>query len=440
MFRQELTPKLSLLRQLCLSACLIFSAAAFADETQPESQHSEAKGKLPLDELRILADVFMHIRHNYVEETSDRELLEHAVRGMLAGLDPHSNYLNAKSFDNLQTQTKGEFGGLGIEVGMQDGFIKVIAPMDGTPAEKAGILAGDLIIAIDKQPIKGLSLQQAVNKMRGEKGSIVRLTLMRERIQNAFDIDVVRDIISITSVRHRLLEPDYGYIRIANFQTKTVREFREALSKLHQQSEELKGLVIDLRNNPGGILGASVGVVDTFINDGKIVYTEGRNDRAYTEHLAQALPAADKTPLIVLINGGSASASEIVAGALQDHKRAVIMGTKSFGKGSVQTLIPLEKERAIKLTTARYFTPNGRSIQAQGITPDIEVVPAKVETYAMQSRVSEADLHGHLESDGKEQQRDLEEEDTLPLAVRDNQLFEALNLLKGLHVAKQKGL
>lgn len=411
-------------------------ADAAPDSAQQEEHfNGQPAGKLPLDDLRTFADVFNHIRLSYVEEIDDKTLLEYAIRGMLSGLDPHSAYLDSKSFDDLQVSTSGEFGGLGLEVGMENGFVKVIAPIDGTPAAEAGIESGDLIIKLDGKPVKGMTLNEAVAIMRGVKGSKIELTVVREGLRQPFDVVLTRDIIKVVSVRSRMLEEGYGYIRIAQFQSKSGREFVKALKKLQKQATQLNGLILDLRNNPGGILQASVEVADALLDEGLIVYTQGRLESAYSEFSATEGDLSNGTPLVVLINGGSASASEIVAGALQDHRRAVIMGTDSFGKGSVQTVVPLSKDHAIKLTTARYYTPLGRSIQAQGIVPDITVERAKIETIDAAKPITEADLNRHLENGGEESNskarmsRKKEE-----LFNRDNQLYEALNLLKGLHI------
>jgi carboxyl-terminal processing protease len=416
---------------LLLSTCagVLYGAMAFA--STPE------EGRLPLDELRIFADVFNQVRASYVEEVDDKTLLENAIRGMLAGLDPHSTYLDAESFEDLQTNTSGEFGGLGLEVGMENGFVKVIAPIDDTPAQRGGIEAGDLIIKLDNKPVKGMSLNQAVEAMRGPKGSAIELTIVREGVAQPFTLTLKRDIIKVRSVRSRELEAGFGYIRIAQFQNGTGEEFRKALAQLKGKGA-LKGLVLDLRNNPGGVLQSSVEVADAFIRDGLIVYTEGRLPNSKSQFSAQPDDLAAGVPLVVLINGGSASASEIVAGALQDHKRAVIMGTDSFGKGSVQSIVPLSENSAIKLTTARYYTPNGRSIQAQGIVPDIVVERAKVEMLPRGDAITEADLQRHLGSgDGQESDsktRKSKEDKSGELLASDNQLYEALNLLKGLHI------
>lgn len=395
-------------------------------------------GELPLEELRMFADAFNQIRLSYVEEVDDKTLLEHAIRGMLTGLDPHSNYLDAKDFNDLQENTSGEFGGLGLEVGMEDGFIKVIAAMDDTPAQKAGMESGDLIIKLDGKPVKGLSLNESVKKMRGKKGSSITLTVAREGLEKPLDITLVRSTIKIRSVRSKTLEDGYGYIRIAQFQKRTGADVRNALVKLQQKNVNLKGLVIDLRNNPGGVLGASVEVAETFLKNGTVVYTQGRVANAKATYSANSEDSSKGTPIVVLINGGSASASEIVAGALQDHRRAIIMGTDSFGKGSVQTVLPLSNQVAIKLTTARYYTPNGRSIQAQGISPDIIVERAKLETLEYSGRISEKDLNKHLANeDSKDKKKARAFKQSKQLYETDNQLYEALNLLKGIHILSE---
>jgi carboxyl-terminal processing protease len=397
---------------------------------------AETEAQLPLRDLRTFTDVFNHIRVNYVEEVDDRTLLESAIKGMLHGLDPHSTYLDADSFKELKSHTSGEFGGLGLEVGMDDGFIKVIAPIDDTPAYKAGIESGDLIIKLDNKPVKGMSLTEAVNLMRGEKGTSIELTIAREGLNKPFTLTIVRDVIKVRSVRSRELEPGFVYLRIAQFQLSTGTDTVAELEKIREQNPDLKGLVLDLRNNPGGILQASVQVSDAFLREGLIVYTEGRLEESKTSFSATPDDVIDDTPIVVLINGGSASASEIVAGALQDHGRAVIMGTQSFGKGSVQTILPLSEKHAIKLTTARYFTPKGRSIQAQGIKPDITIKRAKITALEPNLSVSEADLSGHLSNtNGNEKDNDESPNKQQGEAItKDNQLYEALNLLKGIHI------
>jgi carboxyl-terminal processing protease len=397
---------------------------------------TEEKAVLPLNELRTFADVFNQIRVAYVEEIDDKTLLEHAIRGMLTGLDPHSVYLDAEDFDDLQTSTNGEFSGLGLEVGLENGFVKIISPIDDTPAQRAGLESGDIILKLDNHPVKGMSLNEAIELMRGPKGSEIDLTIAREGRNQPFTVTLERDIIRVVSVRKRWLEPGYAYLRIAQFQKGTGDDLGNALNALKEE-EELKGIVLDLRNNPGGVLRASVEVADHFLDGGTVVYTEGRLDNSQTRYNATPSDTAAGTPLVVLINGGSASASEIVAGALQDHRRAVVMGTDSFGKGSVQTILPLTEERAIKLTTALYFTPNGRSIQAQGIRPDIEVERARVTAYEnLPPRISEADLSGRLDNaNGAEDDPAPRSKRTLnELLMQDNQLYEALTLLKGLHI------
>ena len=402
-----------------------------------------AEGTLPLDDLRTFTEVFARIKNDYVEPVDDKSLLESAIRGMLSGLDPHSAYLVPDDYQELQAGTSGEFGGLGIEVGMEDGFVKVIAPIDDTPAQRAGVEAGDLVIRLDDTPVKGMSLADAVKVMRGKPGTDIVLTIVREGVDRPIRITITRDIIHVTSVRSRRLEPGYGYVRISQFQLRTGESLREEVDKLREEAGDdgLKGLVLDLRNNPGGVLNAAVSVSDAFLDKGIIVYTEGRMDDAKLEFSAKDSDILDGIPLVVLVNAGSASASEIVAGALQDHRRAVIMGEKTFGKGSVQTILPLDNGSALKLTTARYYTPSGISIQARGIVPDITVDRVRVSQVDLGQGVKEADLARHLESEGQKDdvgaagQAQPEARD-IPLAERDFALYEALNLLKGLHILK----
>jgi len=399
---------------------------------------------LPLDELRSLTEVFGRIKQDYVEPVSDKELLDNAIRGMLSGLDPHSSYLDAEGYKDLQVGTSGEFGGLGIEVGMEDGFVKVIAPIDDTPADRAGIKAGDIIIRLDTKPVKGLTLYQAVNIMRGKVGTPIMLTIVREGTEKPLEIKVVRDTIKVKSVKQKSLGDGFGYVRISQFQSHTGDSLTEALDKLRKENKaDLKGLVLDLRNNPGGVLNAAVEVSDAFLDNGLIVYTQGRVPDSELRFNATPKELLKGAPLVVLVNGGSASASEIVAGALQDHKRAVIIGTRTFGKGSVQTILPLQNNTALKLTTARYYTPSGRSIQAEGIQPDIVLEPIKVTSADDQSalRLKEADLTGHLVGDeeGKgKPKKGKDGEDATSLAQTDYQLYEALNVLKGLNILKQQ--
>jgi carboxyl-terminal processing protease len=398
-----------------------------------------AGATLPVEDLRRFTDVYMRIKRNYVSEVEDRELLDNAIKGMLSGLDPHSAYLDENEFRDLQVGTSGEFGGLGIEVGMEDGFVKVISPIDDTPASRAGIRAGDLIIRLDDTPVKGMTLSDAVSMMRGKRGTDITLTIMREGLDSPLRVTITRDVIRVQSVRWEELEPGFGYVRITNFQARTARDLVKAVESL-RESGPLQGLVLDLRNNPGGVLNGAVGVSDAFLENGLIVYTEGRLQESQFRYTASPGDVAAGAPIVVLVNEGSASASEIVAGALQDHKRAVIMGAQTFGKGSVQTILPLAQETAIKLTTARYFTPLGRSIQAEGIEPDIKVDSLMVsrDENASTARVSEANLQRHLdngnEENGASTQDEAKEEKAEPLAQRDYALNEALNLLKGLAI------
>jgi len=396
---------------------------------------------LPLDQLRTFSDVFARIKRNYVEEVSDEELLEHAIRGMLDGLDPHSSYLNTEQFQELRIGTSGEFGGLGIEVGMEDGFVRVVSPIDDTPAARGGIQSGDLIIRLDEKPVKGLALNDAVKLMRGKPGSDIVLTVIREGEDRPLNITLTRAIIQVTSVRNRILEDGYGYIRVSNFQTKTPSDMIKAIETM-QIEGELKGMVLDLRNNPGGVLSAAVGISDAFLNDGLIVYTDGREDNSKLRYSASRGDILEGAPIVVLVNGGSASASEIVAGAMQDHGRGVVMGSKTFGKGSVQTIQNLPNGGAVKLTTARYYTPSGRSIQAQGIDPDIitgNLQVSKRNDNGIEP-ISESSLTGHL-SNGNELEADIKTDEEANantasenLAEDDYQLNEALNLLKGLTI------
>jgi carboxyl-terminal processing protease len=437
---------------LAFSATLSFSAGLAlaqpgADDAEPAVNNGENTAQnealLPLGDLRMFTKVYNHIRQGYVNDISDRELLEYAIQGMLTQLDPHSAYLDANSFEDLQVNTTGEFGGLGIEVGVEDGFVKVISPMDGTPAAKAGVQAGDLIIKLGGKSVKGMALSDAVDLMRGPKGSEIVLTIIRDGLDQPFDLPLVRDIIKVASVRSRVLEPGYSYLRIAQFQSGTGNDVVKELSMLKDKEPELKGLILDLRNNPGGVLQASVDVADAFLEDGLIVYTEGRIKNGDQTYSARPGDELNDLPLVVLINEGTASASEIVAGALQDHRRAVIVGTDSFGKGSVQTVIPISEDRAIKLTTALYFTPGGRSIQAQGIVPDIFVERAKVTAIKPKLRTTEADLSNHLNNGNGGQEKGSLERQTdheATLVETDNQLAEALNLLKGLSVFGQRAL
>jgi carboxyl-terminal processing protease len=356
------------------------------------------------EQLRLFGDVFEKVRADYVEEVTDEQLVENAINGMLAALDPHSSYLNAKNFEEMQVQTRGEFGGLGIEVTMENGLVKVVSPIDDTPAFRAGIQPGDYIIELNGEAVMGLTLSEAVDKMRGPVDSDITLTIQRAD-QEPFTVTLTRAVIKIQSVRSHLEGADIAYLRITSFSEQTDTGLEDQFKKLKEQAGgKLVGIVLDLRNNPGGLLDQAVSISDAFLDKGEIVSTRGRHAEDSQRYNARAGDMTDGLPVVVLINGGSASASEIVAGALQDHHRAILMGTKSFGKGSVQTIIPVPGHGAIRLTTARYFTPSGRSIQALGIEPDIQVQQAKVEVLEPQRRTSEADLPGALENPDQSQQ------------------------------------
>lgn len=401
------------------------------------------KQDIPFEELQAFTEVFSRIKSDYVESVDDKQLIEDAIKGMLNGLDPHSSYLNTAEFSELKIGTTGKFGGLGIEVGMENGFVKVISPIDDTPAARAGIQASDLIIKLDDKPVKGMTLNEAVKLMRGKPNTDIVLTIIRDGESKPLIITLTREIIRVKSVKNRMLEPGYGYVRITNFQSRTTTDLLKAISDLQKQ-DKLEGLILDLRNNPGGVLNGAVGVSDAFINDGLIVYTEGRIDDSSHRYLATPGDSLNGAPLVILINGGSASASEIVAGAMQDHNRAIIMGTKSFGKGSVQTIQELRNGSAVKLTTARYFTPDGRSIQAKGIVPDIELSTLSITAKDSNRKesFSEKDLRGRLsnpdgEDDTSSDANKADKKESATLAETDFQLFEALNLLKGLYILNQ---
>jgi carboxyl-terminal processing protease len=383
-------------------------------------------------QLNLFGDVFEKIRTDYVEKPDDAKLIEAAISGMLSSLDPHSSYMDAKSFKDMQVQTKGEFGGLGIEVTQEDGFVKVVTPIDDTPASRAGLLAGDLIVAIDGDAVQGLTLNQAVDKMRGPVKSSVVLKINRKGKADSFDVTLVREVIKISSVKPRT-EGDIGYIRITQFTEKTYDGLKAAIDKFSQEipADKLKGYVIDLRNNPGGLLDQAIAVSDAFLERGEIVSTRGRNPDDAQRYVARSGDLTNGKPIIVLVNGGSASASEIVAGALQDQRRATIIGTRSFGKGSVQTIIPLGTNGALRLTTARYYTPSGRSIQAKGIEPDIQVlqdVPDDIK--GKDETKGEAALKGHLKNGDNEQGGSSA---YVPLDPKqDKQLNYAFDLLRGV--------
>ena len=392
-------------------------------------------------QLDLFGEVFERVRADYVEEPKDEKLIENAINGMLSALDPHSAYLNPKHFRDMQVQTRGEFGGLGIEVTMENGVIKVVSPIEGTPAEKAGVLANDLVTHLDDEPIHGLTLEQAVEKMRGPRNSIIKLTIVRKGQDEPLFVKIKRDIIRINPVRSRLEGDDVGYIRISTFNERTHDMLTSAVAKLKKEAKgELAGYVLDLRNNPGGLLDQAISVSDAFLDEGSIVLTRGRNKDETQRSNARPGDLTEGKKLAVLINGGSASASEIVAGALQDHRRATVIGTRSFGKGSVQTIIPLGPNGAIRLTTARYYTPAGRSIQAKGIDPTIKIeqeLPDELKKRAATTRPrGEASLRGHLNSeDGKESSgsssyvpRDKE---------KDSQLKHALSFIRGQVIETQ---
>jgi carboxyl-terminal processing protease len=384
-------------------------------------------------QLSLFGDVFERVRADYVEKPDDSKLVETAINGMLAGLDPHSSYMDAKSFRDMQVQTRGEFGGLGIEVTMEDGLIKVVAPIDETPAAKAGVMANDIISHLDDEPVQGLTLNQAVEKMRGPVNTKIKLKIIRKGADKPIEISITRDIIRVRSVRSNMQGDDVVYVRITQFNEQTTEGVRKAIADLSNQAgDKLKGFIVDLRNNPGGLLDQAISVSDSFLERGEIVSTRGRNAEETQRFNARAGDLTKGKPVIVLVNGGSASASEIVAGALQDHKRATIVGTRSFGKGSVQTIIPLGSGNgALRLTTARYFTPSGRSIQAKGITPDIEVMQDVPEDLKARTDTrGESSLRGHLKGDGKEETGS--QSYVPPDPKNDKALNTALDLVRGV--------
>ena len=405
--------------------------------TQPHSifvgSSAKAASSDTYRQLNLFGDVFERVRADYVEKPDDAKLVESAINGMLAGLDPHSSYMDPKSFRDMQVQTRGEFGGLGIEVTMEDGLVKVVAPIDETPAAKAGVMANDIITKLDDEQVQGLTLNQAVEKMRGPVNTKIKLTIMRKGQDKPIEVSITRDVIRVKSVRSHNEGEDVGYIRVTQFNEQTTDGLKKAISDLTNQlgAEKVKGFVLDLRNNPGGLLDQAISVSDAFLDKGEIVSTRGRNAEETQRFNARPGDLTKGKPLIVLINGGSASASEIVAGALQDHKRATLVGTRSFGKGSVQTIIPLGAGNgALRLTTARYYTPSGRSIQAKGITPDIEVlqdVPDDLK--ARTDTKGEASLRVHLKAEGNEESGS---QSYVPQEEKDDKaLKEALDLLRG---------
>ncbi|MGA7230775.1 MAG: S41 family peptidase [Xanthobacteraceae bacterium] len=383
--------------------------------------------------LNLFGDVFERVRADYVEKPDDSKLVESAINGMLAGLDPHSSYMDPKSFRDMQVQIRGEFGGLGIEVTMEEGLMKVVAPIDDTPAAKAGVMANDVITHLDDEAVQGLTLNQAVDKMRGPVNTKIKLTIMRKGAEKPIEVTIVRDIIRVKSVRWHPQGSDIGYIRITQFNEQTTDGLKQAINDLNAQlgADKVKGYVVDLRNNPGGLLDQAISVSDTFLEKGEIVSTRGRNPEETQRFNARPGDTTKGKPVIVLINGGSASASEIVAGALQDHKRATLIGTRSFGKGSVQTIIPLGAENgALRLTTARYYTPSGRSIQAKGISPDIEVLQDVPDNLKAQTdSKGEASLRGHLKTQGGEETGS--QSYVPPNETDDKAIKMALDLLRG---------
>ena len=389
--------------------------------------------------LKLFGDVFDRVRGEYVEEVTDQELIESAINGMLTALDPHSSYLDTSKYRDMQVQTRGEFGGLGIEVTMENGLVKVVSPIDDTPAFEAGIAAGDFVSHIDGEPVMGLTLSEAVERMRGPVDTEIVLRLLRQGEDEPFDVTLNRAVIKISPVRARL-EDDVLYVRVTTFNEQTNSAMRKKVDELLGEAGVIKGVVLDLRNNPGGLLDQAVAVSDAFLDQGEIVSTRGRRSDSVQRFNARGGDIVDGLPLVVLINGGSASASEIVAGALQDHRRAIIMGTQSFGKGSVQTIMPIGGQGAIRLTTARYYTPSGTSIQAKGITPDIEVLPATVETIDNGPGRREADLRGSLDNEsGSPDQNNGESADAEEsLDSRDYQLARAIDLLRGISLYEDR--
>jgi carboxyl-terminal processing protease len=418
---------------LTLFVTIGFSTISFAKDEKAANVSTQDN---QYEYLKLFGDVYERVKALYVDELSEQEIIEHAINGMLSGLDPHSSYLDNSSFDDMKVQTRGSFGGLGIEVTMENGFVKVVSPIDDTPAFKAGVEAGDLVTHLDGKPVMGMQLSDAVDKMRGKVGTTIELTIRRENKPEALKIKIKRDIIKIKSVRHRI-EGDVGYLRITTFNQQTTPGVKKAIKEIKKElGDDLLGYVIDLRNNPGGLLVEAISVSDMFLDKGEIVSTRGRQNEDTRRDNATKGDLADELPLVVLINGGSASASEIVSGALQDHRRAVVMGTPSFGKGSVQTIIPLPKNNAMRLTTARYYTPSGRSIQAKGIVPDIIVELAKLENIEGAEGVKESDLVGAL-SNANPNSLDNDNKDNKKLelsdkAKEDYQLLRAIDLLRGV--------
>ncbi|HHS99681.1 MAG TPA: S41 family peptidase [Thiomicrospira sp.] len=434
-----------------LGALIAVGTTVWADkETSTAVQNNEVT--LPLQELRAFVEVFERVSHDYVDEIDDKKLLEGAISGMLSSLDPHSAYLPPTDFKEMEEHTRGEFGGLGMEVGMEDGFVKVISPIDDTPAQKAGVKSGDLIIKLGKEPVKGKTLSEAVKIMRGKPGTKLTLTIVRKGEDAPIEVELTRAVIKVKSLKQRLLKDNVGYARISQFQVRTGHDLVKSIAKLEKENgAPLDGLVLDLRNNPGGVLNAAVQVSDAFLDSGLIVYTEGRIKNSKMRFEAEKGDIMHGKPIVVLINEGSASASEIVAGALQDQKRAIIAGRTSFGKGSVQTLLQLNNGAAIKVTTARYFTPSGRSIQAEGIKPDLEIELVKVEKVKEDKlgNIKESDLKGHLENSHSDSDKDKlvkneakekeaeKAKELDELLDKDYELNEALRLVKAMTLAQK---
>lgn len=430
---------------LFLLGLAVLASAYAKEQAGTDSNPAVDDISVPFDEIRTFADVFARVKKDYVENIDDTELMKNAIRGMLSGLDPHSAYLGKSEYQSLHEGTVGEFGGLGIEIGEEGGFIKVIAPIDDTPAYRAGVKAGDVIIRLDDKSAKGIGLSEAIKLMRGKPGEPITLTIMREGQEKPLKITIVRDIITIKSVRSRTLEPGYLYLRITQFQSHTAELLREAIERFREEnSADINGVVLDLRNNPGGVLNGAVSVSDIFLEEGLIVYTEGRDSDSASHFRAKPGDMIGGAPMVVLVNGGSASASEIVAGALQDQGRAIILGEKTFGKGSVQTILPMSNGDAVKLTTARYYTPAGRSIQALGIEPDIKTrnLSLKRDAETDLATVTEAQLSRHLENAGEnsEDATSQSENTERPLAEEDYPLYEALNLLRSLVIINNRAV
>ena len=427
---------------------LITSAFITLEIAKPSNANEASENKSTYEQLSLFGDIFERIREKYVEEVNDEDLIRAAINGMLTSLDPHSSYLPPSDFDQMKVQTRGEFGGLGIEVTQEEGYVKVVSPIDDTPAFRAGIEAGDLITAVDGQSLLGLSLDEAVKLMRGPVGSEIVLTIFRETIEEPYDVTIIRDTIKPLVVRHRL-EGNTAYVRLTTFNDQTYRGLEKAIKEMTKEAGGIKninGFVLDLRNNPGGLLSQAIKVSDAFLDKGEIVSTRSKHKGEGDRFNAMRGDLAKGKPIVVIINGGSASASEIVAGALQDHRRAIILGTKSFGKGSVQTIMPLQGNGAIRLTTSRYYTPSGRSIQAVGVVPDILVEPRKASEDDENSKKtrSEASLRGSLTKELSEtdKKRLDEEEEKLnekaKLQREDYQLSYAIDLLRGFSVLQQK--